>query len=277
MGTENILKAALPFVVKNGYSADNWALADSSWAHTAKVTAAIIENPALLPGDAYYKNESRRLIFRLSAPNGTPDVVIKGFPLKKWKHKIRHKQYAYNEAFNLIAAKQRGLPVPDVFGLGCGYRKGLLHWVAVVMEHIPFPCMRDNFIRGLSEAESLENLRRTIPSFRKLYLAGCNHIDFGPHSIMLAPDSAEKDVLIDFQYAGFVNAPNQNILAAQLGYFGWSVGTNRDWVSPAMRDQWYSEVLCALDIPFTKGIQEIIRQNEASRRPSKKRLTGVCL
>jgi hypothetical protein len=275
VSSEHVFKTVLPLVVSNGFLADRWRVSDASWKPVAEVIAGIIKNPARLPDDAYYKNELRRLIFRLEVPDGKPDVVVKGFPLKKWKYKIRYKQYAYNEALNLIVAKQRGLPVPDVFGLGCGFRRGLLSWVAVIMEHVPFPCMRDNFIRGLSDAEALENLRRTIPSFRKLYLAGCNHIDFGPHSIMLAPDSAAKDVLIDFQYAGFVNAPDQNILAAQLGYFGWAVGTNRAWVSPTMRDQWYSEVLCALDIPFTKRLQGIIRQNEACRRSSKERLSGI--
>ena len=273
MSTEAFFEAALPFVVKTGRAA-KWQLVDSSWENAAQGIVNIVEDPTRLPDDAYYKNELRRLIFRFPPVDGYPELVVKGFPLGEWRHRIRYKKYAYSEARNLIMAKQRGLPVPRVLGYGCGYRNALLRWVAVIMDYIPFPSMRDDFVRGLSEEETWGHLRRTIPSFRKLYLAGCNHIDFGPHSIMMSPNGAEDDVLIDFQYASFFKKPSAGTIASQLGYFGWAVGTNRDWVSPAMRDQWYSEVLKALEIPFSKKIRTIVRESEVKRRSTRERLRG---
>lgn len=230
--------------------------------------------PRKLPDTAYYKNEKRRRVFRFKETDEGPDVVVKGFPLGKWRHRIQHRKYAYSEAQHLILAKQRQLPVPEVIGYGHGYRNAVLRWVAVIMEYIPFPSMRDGFVRGLSEEETWQYLLRTIPSFRRLYLAGCNHVDFGPHAIMMSPHGPDDDVLIDFQYSAFSDGPSMGTLASQLGYFGWAVGTNRDWVDPAMRDQWYHEVLKALEIPFSGKIRSIIRESEARRRPVAERLKG---
>ncbi len=274
MRTEATFKRSLPFVVENGCARGKWQLVNSSWSHAADAILKVVENPDLLPSNAYYKNETRRLIFHFPSIGGAPDVVVKGFPLGEWRHRIRYKKYAYSEAQNLITAKRCGLPVPEVLGYGYGCRCALLRWVAVIMEYIPFPSMRDDFVRGLSEEETWGHLRRTIPSFRKLYLAGCNHIDFGPHSIMMSPNGAEEDVLIDFQYASFFEKPSAGTIASQLGYFGWAVGTNRDWVGPAMRDQWYSEVLKALEIPFSKKIRTIVRESEVKRRSTRERLRG---
>ena len=115
MSTEAFFEAALPFVVKTGRAA-KWQLVDSSWENAAQGIVNIVEDPTRLPDDAYYKNELRRLIFRFPPVDGYPELVVKGFPLGEWRHRIRYKKYAYSEARNLIMAKQRGLPVPRVLG-----------------------------------------------------------------------------------------------------------------------------------------------------------------
>jgi len=135
--------------------------------------------------------------------------------------------------------------------------------------------MRDTFIgRKLSEEESWLCLERMVPSLKKLYTAGCNHIDFGPHAIMMSPNGASEDKIIDFQYASFGAKYCVNNLAFLLGYIGWSISNNRKWIKPDMMNAWYEHVLKSFDLPYTSDIRRIIKQNESTRRTIKERLKG---
>jgi len=274
MGALDLLSEKLPFSIKNEYPGGEWNLLNSDWREIAVAAGWVMAGFVNLPDKAYYKNESRRRIFCFAPSEDKRVVVVKGFPLAKWHYRYRHKKYAFNEATNLLSARERGLPVPEVYGYGMGWRRTFLRWVAVILEYTPFPSMQEYFFKGLSEEKTWDLLLRSIPSFQKLFLAGCNHIDFGPHAIMMSPEGPEKDLLIDFQYARFLPKPSPATLASQLGYFGWSVSTNHNWVGKEMRELWYAEVLAALDIPFTNKIREIIRVCEASRRLVEERYKG---
>jgi hypothetical protein len=82
---------------------------------------------------------------------------------------------------------------------------------------------------------------------RKLYCAGCNHVDFGPHAMLISAASPDGDVLIDFESASFLRRPSLRAFAAQAGYFAWSVATNRDWVEPQVVEQWFAGLLQSFD------------------------------
>jgi hypothetical protein len=264
----------LPHTFRNPADTSRWQLLGNHLEGCAEHVAELIGNPAALQEEAYFKNEARRKIFRTAPTTAGTVVLVKGFLLHSCRHRLQHRKYAFNEAAHLIIARERGLKVPTVFGYGVGYRWLLPAWAAVIMDFLPYPSMRDDFLSGPDGPKTWALLRRTIPSFRKLYLAGCNHIDFGPHAILMSPEGAESDVLIDFQYAAFLRRPCAKTLAAQLGYFGWAVGTNRKWVGRELLRQWYGEVLEALEIPQSAEILAIIERNAAARRSTSERLKG---
>ncbi len=251
-----------------------WALKNCTWEQHAEHISDTFTHHKPIQDDALLKENQTRKIFTLSSKTETPTVVIKGFYLDRWKKSLKHKKYAFNECYNLIKAHKRGIHSPLVYGLGYGIKKGRIEWTAALIEYFPFNSMRDSFIQNPSEEQVWQLLMRSIPSFKKLHFAGCNHADFGPHAIMLSPHGNEYDPIIDFQYASFLPTPSINNTAFLLGYFGWSIGTNRNWVNTSMRNEWYKHVLKNIGIPYSLEIEKIIRENEKTRRPLKDRLIG---
>lgn len=267
-----IINQSLPY--NTNHKGNYWALKSPIWERKAQQINDIFVHHKSIPVNSILKQNQSRKIFTLSSNTDTPTVVVKGFNLDTWKKNFIHRKYAYNECYNLIKAHKLGVHTPKVYGLGYGINKGRIAWTAAIIEYFPFDSMRDCFLQNPSEQQIWSFLMRTIPSFKKLYLAGCNHVDFGPHAIMLSPEGSEYDPIIDFQYTSFLPSPCANNTAFLLGYFGWAIGTNRNWVSSTMRDQWYKLVLKKLEIPYTLTIEKIIRENEQARRPLKDRLKG---
>ena len=267
----NLLWTSLP--CSFALNGARWRLAGSEFGAVANTVPPLITGAQPIPANNCFKNEAKRKVFQLQGAHPSP-LLAKSFCLDTLRQRLRHRRYAFNEALHLIVARKRGLNVPRVFGYGTGFCQLLPTWVAVLMEYLPYPSMRDEFLRTPDELTIWGLLQRAVPSFRQLYLTGCNHIDFGPHAILLSPAGAENDVLIDFQYAAFTSRPNPRILAAQLGYFGWAVGVNRNWVGREMLEQWYGEVLRELAIQPDDEIRAIIAQSAARRRSTTERLMG---
>ena len=204
--------------------------------------ALIIERPGRLDRERFFKRERMRLIFRYGADSG--EVAVKSMPLVSVRARLRYKRYAYAEAVHLLRAAELGLPVPKVLAYGESRRLGLVRWNAVVMEFLPHVPLRERLAVKLSEGEQWALLVRAMNLLRQLYECGCNHVDFGPHCVMLDPAGEGDDRLLDFQFCRFNAEPRAETLAAQAGYFAWSVSTNRGWVdSETMMTRWFDRLL----------------------------------
>lgn len=269
----NALLKRLPHVVAE--SGQRWALKSEDFLNDSEKITDVFANGYQSKNVAILKEQKTKKILSFKSDDGLTKFVTKGFFLTKWRHKLAFKKYAFNEALHLLQARNLGINTPDVYGVGFGFKKSIITWTVVILEYVPFASMRDTFIeRKLSEEETWLYLKRMVPSLRKLYAAGCNHIDFGPHAIMMSPDDAYEDKIIDFQYASFGAKYCVNNLAFLLGYIGWSVSVNRKWVRSSMMNVWYEHVLESFGLPYTGDISKIIKQNESARRTIKERLKG---
>ena len=247
----------------------------SHWQHRLGTSVSLIEKassiiaqPDQLDSSRFFKREERRLIFRLD--HGGMDYAVKAMPLHRLRTRLAFKRYAYAEALNLLRAEKLGLPVPNVDAYGEARHWRLVRWNAVIMEYLPHIPLRERLISQPPEDEQWTLLLRALDVLVKLYHCGCNHIDFGPHAVMLGPEGPSGDTLLDLQYCHFYPNPRPETLAAQAGYFAWSVSTNRDWVSESMMARWFDHLLQVTELTVQKPkllpIYDRARQKRASIR-----------
>jgi tRNA A-37 threonylcarbamoyl transferase component Bud32 len=189
-----------------------------------------------------------------------------------WPARLVRRRRAHDEAQRLLQASTRGLRVPHVFGLAQIQADDHTVWSLVVMESVAWPCMRELFLSGPLVGNRLQFvMTRAARCLQRLYAAGCNHVDFGPHAVLLSPND-DDDVLIDFEHATFLPAPSATALAAHVGYFGWSVATNRHWVHPLEIEAWFYELWHTWKLPLTPDVIREFRINLAQRQPIRKRM-----
>ena len=89
----------------------------------------------------------------------------------------------------------------------------------------------------------------------------------------MSPEGPDRDVMIDFESATFVDSPDPQLLAAQAGYFGWAVATNRDWVDPEMARQWFTELVEYVGLGESPELWDRWRRALASRASRRERMS----
>lgn len=248
------IERGLPLSVR--IESSRWQVVDETWGPTVAQATRRIMGQEEIPTSDILKRGPRRLVIRqeTSVPKHR-QVIVKAFPLDTLRHRWRHGKYGRAEATHLLIARQRGLPVPRVFAFGRQRHWGLVIWNALLMEFMHGRPLKEH----LSTAEvstQRELLWRVLPLFRQIYETGCNHIDLGPHAILIG-ESAAEDCLIDFQYCRFLNQPAPETFAAQAGYFAWCLTTHWNLVPRDMVTEWF-EVLLA-DLSLT-GLPELRRR-----------------
>ena len=252
-----------------------WRLRDESWDAVADAAAEKIFRPEKIPANDLLKQARRRLVFRLQADHPqAAQVLVKAFPLDSLKHRLEHKKYAFSEAANLLHAARLNLPVPKVFAFGDARKFGLVRWTAACEEFINGKPMSYQFAASRDPQLHRRLLERTLPLFKKIYEAACNHIDFGPHAILIPEKSGEPDRIIDFQYCRFLPQPGKATLAAQAGYFGWCVITNRTWVEKKIVEDWFETLLDFLNFDKRDALRKIFRDRLPARASIKDRLAA---
>ena len=270
MNLSFIYKDQLPVSLSLGKPACHWHVQNNIFISCVTDATALIRDPSKIDSQLLIKEQTRRLIFKHKSPRG--DVLIKAFPLNSIRKRLQNKKYAPSEAINLFMAQQRGIPVPELIGYGCQTEWLIVKWNAICQEFIDAPSL-ENLLDGESNPkERYKLLRRAFPSFKSLYCAGCNHIDFKPGSILTREDG--EDVIIDWQYARFLAKPSKQILAAQAGYFAWDVSVRNRWIKPVEMDTWYQELLDYLNINDTTEMQSIFSKTSGLRHSIMDRLTG---
>ena len=184
------------------------------------ISEALSEKESDSPAINYLKSLEKRKIFSVNKEN--PTAVVKGFLFDDSfsKKLIRHKLFAYDEATNLIIAKQRGLPVPDVYAFA-QLKKGIFCTKSLVaMEYLKGGTHPSDIFRGNIESHhAWENVMDRVGKLiLRLYYAGCNHIDAHGYSFIIDDHDSDNDKIIDFQYAVFYDQPMPNILSHHLSF-----------------------------------------------------------
>lgn len=232
------IRAALPIELSSG-TTTRWLLSDRCWAAAASAVDAHLEGVA---GDftiEQLKAATNRDIFRCSVIDPAVRVIAKTFPMRTFKQQLyRYRRYGPTEARNLIVARERGLPVPELYGFGWQQRGLLVKRTMVLMEDLQAFSPLSVIENVNSEDAKMTMLRPVAETLVSLYVAGCNHIDLGAGNILVS-DADPMDVrLIDFMYAAFLPAPSTTVLAFQaayvsdsLRYRGVAESTCRQWAT----------------------------------------------
>ena len=252
-------------------ASSNWRLRTEAWHQAATRATDWIVHPKHIPKAALFKRGPRRLVFRLDSVHPEhPAVMVKAFPLNTLRHRWRHKKYGQAETINLLIAEQRGLPVPRVFAHGWRRQWGLVCWNTLVMEFIDGRPLKEHLTQA-SGSTNRELLWRVLPLFEQVYQTGCNHIDLGPHAILLG-QSTQRDRLIDFQYCRFLDAPAPATFAAQAGYFGWCLTTHWNLVPRELVLEWFQAILGRLSLENRSGLENIFQQHLVHKASIRERL-----
>ncbi len=252
-----------------------WRVADSNLdIELLQPLEKLLDNPENIPKKYFFKNEKRRLIFlwEKTWKRTSHALLIKSFSLERLKERLHYRKYVIAEAINLIKAKKQDLPVPEVYAVGSHRSFFGINFSVVIMAYLPYPSMRDLFLCPSEEANREQLLKRTGRLISMLYSKGVNHIYFGPHAIPLSQEVLGIDSIIDWQYASFTKPQVPELLASLAGYFGWSVATNRDWLSISVVSSWFLELLEELEIEKTTAIWDLFQKNLTARASSKDRL-----
>ena len=218
------------------------------------------------------KRGSRRLVARMIDHPTGKDFVVKSRRVRGIRMLRRSTCPVRQEMVNQIGARDRGISTPQVLAYGQIPGDGGVSHRVLCMEWCPYRCMREAFLEGLQVEGARTLLRRAASSMRSLFLAGCNHVDFGPHAILMHPLNSRQDVIIDFESATFLSRPSARVLAAQLGYFGWSVAVNRNWVERDEIVEWRDHVFHDLRIAPTKTLVDEFERNLTSRQELRDRM-----
>jgi hypothetical protein len=150
-----------------------------------------------------------------------------------------------------------------------------VRWNGLLMQWVQGRPLREKLAQA-DAASRRSLLWRVLPLFQQVYRAGCNHIDLGPHAILLGdhPPPLGQDWLIDFQYCRFLAQPAPEIFAGQAGYFGWCLTTHWDLVPRALVEEWFEALLADLALPDPASLRLIFTRRLSQRLSIAERLRG---
>ncbi|WP_424947948.1 hypothetical protein [Candidatus Spongiihabitans sp.] len=199
-----------------------------------------IESDNEIPVADILKKATRRLVFRIQV-KGYGSLIVKSFPLTKFRHRLKHKKYAYNEALNLLMASGRGLKVPKVFAYCFKKSIGLTRYNAVCMEDILGVSLHNLLIDTHSDIEKMLILQKITGVLKSFYLAGCNHIDLKGDGIIFRDNEKDSPHVIDFQYCTFHDVGSYQIMAAQAGHLCRDLVANK-CITRSVAYEWFKSI-----------------------------------
>jgi hypothetical protein len=243
-----------------------WWLTDGRWRDAAIRVSRLISDPSSIPAGQLLKTDTRRLVFTLPLADGS-DCVVKAFPLRGLRTRLKHWKYAPSEAWNLSEAAERGLPVPELYGWGARRELGLVRWNAVLMQRVEGRTFAEILEEAEDDGQRAVWVERSIALFRQIYRAGCNHIDLKPEALIFG-EEPDSDRIIDFQYCTFAAESDIDTFMAQAGHFvhWWE---KSEAPAPALVDAWFEALLAAVEVPLAcqdeaRGIFESHRRTVRS-------------
>ncbi|HLQ43778.1 MAG TPA: lipopolysaccharide kinase InaA family protein [Planctomycetaceae bacterium] len=268
--SEDLLRFTLPSEVRGK---GVWRCRDSPWAERVpEIERLATQHGSLEPTAVLKENAGKRVFLWRDGLEAVPATVVKVSTSLKLRLRFQSRRRLDAEAWNLACADQRGLRVPQLYACGVYGWSFCRRRVVICMQSFPWPKMFDEFATTRAEADQWRLLRRASHSLRRLYETGCVHIDFGPHNILLSPETADEDVVIDLEFAGFLPRPNPDMFAAQAGYFSWCVATNQHWVAPSLVEAWFADLMAEQRFRQPDRLWSIWRRNFLERASTRRRL-----
>ncbi len=247
-----------------------WRVVDKIPAKSLEEISVQICNPEMIGSADLLKKAKRRLVFIY--PVEGQKFVVKAFPLDSIGKKLKHRKYAYSEAFNMAQAERLGIPSPQLLGYGYQKRLFLVNWNAVLMEYLPYSSMEQLLDHNDDALVRMNILQKAYPLFDIMYKTGCNHIDFKPGSICM--DEADLRI-IDFQYVCYMSKPSLLVLAAQAGHFAWDVSVRNNWLSVEEAHTWFGGLLEYLDVSRDESVWDVFIRTSSIRYSIADRMSGV--
>ena len=212
------------------------------------------------------KRSEDRYVLRVSIAGSDELWAVKGLRIRARSGWFTKAAPISDEGINQLIAHKRGIQTPKLLAQGEIRNAKGEQWLILCNQWVSMPCMRDSFLARPSETTVEELLQRATHALRMLFDAGCNHIDFGPHAILMSEQGPTEDLIIDFEQATFKDAPCVSTLAGQLGYFGWSIATNRDWATPEQVRRWSEQVFARWGLPFSASCRQSFEKNLLARQ-----------
>lgn len=248
-----------------------WHLAGSAWDGVIGPVTELLRGGGLDHTNVQaFKRDERRMVLRYSGCGHSLVIKVRRSP--RWFGQFRHRRELWEETQATLTAAAAGLPVPAV--IGYGIVKDCMGAGAAVMlqQYRPLFSMRDQLLSRPSDAarsphEDEQLLDRAAGCLDRLFHAGCHHVDFGPHAILLADQAEAADELIDFEFAQFWQQPSIRLAVAMGGYFAWSAGTNRNWFTHDQLRRWFGQVLERLELKASAGDWALWRRCFEARQP----------
>ena len=232
----NEIRAALPV--------DLSPTPHSHWLVKNRECSAAVDavNSHLSGGTGSYAVEQLKVavnrdIFRCTLTERPLRFVAKTFPMGSIKQQISsYKRYGPTEARNLIEARKRNLPVPELYGFGWQQRGFRIKRTMVLIEDLQGFSPLTTIQNVTDEMAQLAILRPVADALLNLYAAGCNHIDLSVSNIFVNDRNPANIRLIDFMYVVYLPAGSTNVLAFHAAYlsdslrqYGVAEKTCREW------------------------------------------------
>lgn len=211
-----------------------------------------------------YKQEARKCVLLLRLPkNSGGDIVLKGYPLRNFSDRLKHRRFGWLEACNILKAQNLGLPVPELMGYIEHRKFGMVIANGALIQNLP---EHKTLMEMAHATDVFYTINRAIPVIHLFYLKGINYIDMSPHNLM-SDGSDSPPITIDWQNCAFIEPknPRQLILHASqfLRYLNEDFPES-DWT------QWITDIYnkCLPDIPFAIFLK-FVYYFANSRRPKK--------
>jgi len=194
---------------------------------------------------------SKRLLFRIKLP-AQKSFVAKVLTLHLFRLRLKYcwmkyHRYGFAETANLIAANNRGINVPQVYGYGRIYGSArLIKKDIVILEdlnhHIPIDELLER--NKENEQECINTLDRVIPMLISHYKARCNNWDINTGSVVFDnQDSESHPIALDFEYVVFYNKSSLENLMFLAARLAWHVLYAADWMDKEIFYPWALKLL----------------------------------
>jgi hypothetical protein len=157
------------------------------------------------------KIATRRHILRIDSEYGP--LVIKSFPFKKLKEKLKYKKYGLAEIVNNAKAKQMGIHTPTYLAYFESRQFGTVSINGCIISYLNEYTPLEDICKEDKQAHYL-----AIPVLIKLYNTGVNHIDISPSNIFFNKNQTDFSI-IDWQYCSFFEPNNPIQLVVQTAHF----------------------------------------------------------
>jgi hypothetical protein len=221
--------------------------------------------------DYVLKEKGSRFVAVMGLGGKKKSVIYKSYTFKSLSKQLyRYSEVGRSEVSGMVGALSANIPCPDIYAYGERFDYGLCKQNILVMENITNCFHPDDYFKQEGNKDMIKTrniLERCKKLFLKLYHAKCNHIDTKADAIYLANHDQKKDVIIDFQYATYMEKESMMVLVYQLSRFVKSI---MPYCEKEILDQWVKGVVLEAGADGYQGWEKHYREFLEMDRPGAK-------